>query len=156
MRRQRAGELSLLYLSQLPPSCLSHLIALPQLKKDAEFQEFLSVHQKRTQVATWANDALDSELPKSKTKPAGDYLNFDSNSDSDSDSGQESEEEPAPEEPEGKRTLLGVYSPLPAGPWPDGHQDDKLGIDIQRTLCVTLTGDEGYWKGPARCCPPAV
>lgn len=73
---------------------------LEKLKKDAEFQEFLSVHQKRTQVATWANDALDSELPKSKTKPAGDYLNFDSNSDSDSDSGQESEEEPAPEEPE--------------------------------------------------------
>ncbi|XP_051017564.1 probable RNA-binding protein 19 [Acomys russatus] len=69
---------------------------LAKLKEDAEFQEFLSIHQKRTQVATWANDALDSELPKSKPKPAGDYLNFDS----DSDSGQESEEEPAPEEHE--------------------------------------------------------
>uniref|UniRef100_A0A8C6A999 RNA binding motif protein 19 n=1 Tax=Marmota marmota marmota TaxID=9994 RepID=A0A8C6A999_MARMA len=66
---------------------------LEQLKEDTEFQEFLSVHQKRTQVATWANDALDTELPKGKRKPTSDYLNFDS------DSGQESEEEAAKEEP---------------------------------------------------------
>ncbi|XP_077895209.1 putative RNA-binding protein 19 isoform X3 [Ictidomys tridecemlineatus] len=66
---------------------------LEQLKEDTEFQEFLSVHQKRTQVATWANDALDTELPKGKRKPTSDYLNFDS------DSGQESEEEAAEEEP---------------------------------------------------------
>lgn len=85
-------------LPHLPPSCPSHPAALPQLKEDAEFQEFLSIHQKRTQVATWANDALDTELPKAKTKPTSDYLNFDS----DSDSGQESEEEPAGEEPEGE------------------------------------------------------
>ncbi|XP_055260316.1 probable RNA-binding protein 19 [Moschus berezovskii] len=60
---------------------------LEKLKDDNEFQEFLSVHQKRTQVATWANDALDAEPSKGKSKPADDYLNFDS------DSGQESEEE---------------------------------------------------------------
>ncbi|XP_013359156.1 PREDICTED: probable RNA-binding protein 19 isoform X2 [Chinchilla lanigera] len=60
---------------------------LEKLKEDTEFQEFLSVHQKRTQVATWANDALDAETPKGKSKPASDYLNFDS------DSGQESEDE---------------------------------------------------------------
>ncbi|XP_055405474.1 probable RNA-binding protein 19 isoform X2 [Bubalus kerabau] len=60
---------------------------LEKLKDDNEFQEFLSVHQKRTQVATWANDALDAEPSKGKSKPANDYLNFDS------DSGQESEEE---------------------------------------------------------------
>lgn len=50
-------------------------------------------------MATWANDALDAELPRAKTKPSSDYLNFDS----DSDSGQESEKELAGEEPEGKR-----------------------------------------------------
>ncbi|MBZ3886595.1 putative RNA-binding protein 19 [Sciurus carolinensis] len=64
---------------------------LEQLKEDSEFREFLSVHQKRTQVATWANDALDTEPPAGKSKPTSDYLNFDS------DSGQESEEEAAEE-----------------------------------------------------------
>uniref|UniRef100_A0A8C6A7R9 RNA binding motif protein 19 n=1 Tax=Marmota marmota marmota TaxID=9994 RepID=A0A8C6A7R9_MARMA len=72
---------------------------LEQLKEDTEFQEFLSVHQKRTQVATWANDALDTELPKGKRKPTSDYLNFDS------DSGQESEEEAAKEEPGAEQGL---------------------------------------------------
>ncbi|XP_046496592.1 probable RNA-binding protein 19 [Equus quagga] len=67
---------------------------LEKLKEDGEFQEFLSVHQKRTQTATWANDALDTEPSKGKSKPADDYLNFDS------DSGQESEEEGAGEDPE--------------------------------------------------------
>ncbi|KAL6033023.1 hypothetical protein STEG23_013757 [Scotinomys teguina] len=74
---------------------------LAKLKEDTEFQEFLSIHQKRTQVATWANDALDAELPRAKAKPASDYLNFDS----ESDSGQESEEEPAGEEPEEEQGL---------------------------------------------------
>uniref|UniRef100_F7FBF8 Probable RNA-binding protein 19 n=1 Tax=Monodelphis domestica TaxID=13616 RepID=F7FBF8_MONDO len=60
---------------------------LEKLKKDAEFQEFLMVHQKRTQVATWANDTVGVEPKKEKTKKSDDYLNFDS------DSGQESEEE---------------------------------------------------------------
>ncbi|KAK2509982.1 hypothetical protein MC885_004954 [Smutsia gigantea] len=65
---------------------------LEKLKKDTEFQEFLSVHQKRMQATTWANDALDAESSKGKSKPATDYLNFDS------DSGQESEEEGARED----------------------------------------------------------
>ncbi|XP_054449904.1 probable RNA-binding protein 19 [Pteronotus mesoamericanus] len=68
---------------------------LEKLKEDTEFQEFLSVHQKRTQAATWANDALGAEPLKGKSKPASDYLNFDS------DSGQESEEEGAGEDPGG-------------------------------------------------------
>lgn len=68
---------------------------MPQLKEDTEFQEFLSVHQRRTQAATWANDALDAEPAQGKSKRASDYLNFDS------DSGQESEEG-AGEDPEGK------------------------------------------------------
>ncbi|XP_036785198.2 probable RNA-binding protein 19 isoform X3 [Manis pentadactyla] len=65
---------------------------LEKLKEDTEFQEFLSVHQKRMQTATWANDALDAESSKGKSKPATDYLNFDS------DSGQESEAEGARED----------------------------------------------------------
>ncbi|XP_053525741.1 probable RNA-binding protein 19 isoform X3 [Artibeus jamaicensis] len=69
---------------------------LEKLKKDTEFREFLSVHQKRMQAATWANDALDLEPSKGKSKPASDYLNFDS------DSGQESEEEGSGEGPEGE------------------------------------------------------
>lgn len=76
---------------------------LEKLKEDAKFQEFLSIHQKRTQVATWANDALEAKLPKAKTKASSDYLNFDS--DSNSDSGQESEEEPAREDPEEEQGL---------------------------------------------------
>ncbi|XP_008575479.1 PREDICTED: probable RNA-binding protein 19 [Galeopterus variegatus] len=67
---------------------------LEKLKEDTEFQEFLSVHQRRTQAATWANDVLDTEPLKGKSKPANDYLNFDS------DSGQESEEEGAGEDSE--------------------------------------------------------
>ena len=47
-------------------------------------------------MATWANDALDAEPSKGKSKPANDYLNFDS------DSGQESEEEEDGENSEGE------------------------------------------------------
>ncbi|XP_068419298.1 probable RNA-binding protein 19 isoform X3 [Eschrichtius robustus] len=67
---------------------------LEKLREDNEFQEFLSVHQKRAQAATWANDVLDVEPSKGKNNLANDYLNFDS------DSGQESEEEGAGEAPE--------------------------------------------------------
>ncbi|XP_069877527.1 probable RNA-binding protein 19 isoform X1 [Dipodomys merriami] len=75
---------------------------LQKLKEDTEFQEFLSVHQRRTQAATWANDALDTEPPRRKSQPASDYLNFDS------DSGQESEDsEAAGEEAKGKPGLEG-------------------------------------------------
>ncbi|XP_020138512.2 putative RNA-binding protein 19 [Microcebus murinus] len=72
---------------------------LEKLKEDTEFQEFLSVHQRRTRAATWANDALDAEPSKGKGKSANDYLNFDS------DSGQESEEEGAGEDPEEEEGL---------------------------------------------------
>ncbi|KFO90193.1 putative RNA-binding protein 19, partial [Buceros rhinoceros silvestris] len=52
---------------------------LKELEKDEAFQEFLVVHQKRSQVATWANDTLAEEPKKGKSKAAADdYLNFDS------------------------------------------------------------------------------
>ncbi|NWW89446.1 RBM19 protein, partial [Rhynochetos jubatus] len=51
---------------------------LKELEEDKTFQEFLVVHQKRSQVATWANDTLPEEPKEGKSKPAADYLNFDS------------------------------------------------------------------------------
>ncbi|NXJ13808.1 RBM19 protein, partial [Odontophorus gujanensis] len=51
---------------------------LKELEEDKTFQEFLVVHQKRSQVATWANDILAEEPEKKKSKPVDDYLNFDS------------------------------------------------------------------------------
>ncbi|XP_017602024.1 PREDICTED: probable RNA-binding protein 19 [Corvus brachyrhynchos] len=50
---------------------------LKELQEDKRFQEFLVVHQKRSQVATWANDTLAEEAKKGKPA-AADYLNFDS------------------------------------------------------------------------------
>ncbi|KAF4790017.1 putative RNA-binding protein 19 [Turdus rufiventris] len=50
---------------------------LKKLEEDKTFQEFLVVHQKRSQVATWANDTL-AEEPKKEKAAAADYLNFDS------------------------------------------------------------------------------
>ncbi|XP_055002947.1 probable RNA-binding protein 19 [Sorex araneus] len=79
---------------------------LEQLRGDSEFQEFVSAHQKRAQVATWANDAPDADAgpPKGRGRPANDYLNFDS------DSGQESEEE------EEEEAVAGASSGDEAGP----------------------------------------
>uniref|UniRef100_A0A8C0IKQ6 Probable RNA-binding protein 19 n=1 Tax=Chelonoidis abingdonii TaxID=106734 RepID=A0A8C0IKQ6_CHEAB len=51
---------------------------LKELEGDEAFREFLVVHQKRTQVATWANDTLAEEPKTGKSKPTDDYLNFDS------------------------------------------------------------------------------
>lgn len=70
-----------------------------QLEEEAEFKEFLSVHQNRSQAPTWANDtaqeAPDPDKKKkttqSKKKPASDdYLNFDSDQ---SEEDKEDEEE---------------------------------------------------------------
>ncbi|KAL2091477.1 hypothetical protein ACEWY4_013740 [Coilia grayii] len=64
---------------------------LGDLEKDGSFQEFLSLHQNRSQVPTWANDAMEKPAVVGKAKDAGkketkkskpaatdDYLNFDS------------------------------------------------------------------------------
>ncbi|XP_024069444.2 probable RNA-binding protein 19 [Terrapene carolina triunguis] len=67
---------------------------LKELEGDETFREFLVVHQKRTQVATWANDMLAEEPKTGKSKPVDDYLNFDSD---------ESEELSEEEEGRGKR-----------------------------------------------------
>uniref|UniRef100_A0AAX7UB07 Probable RNA-binding protein 19 n=1 Tax=Astatotilapia calliptera TaxID=8154 RepID=A0AAX7UB07_ASTCA len=72
---------------------------LGDLEEEAEFKEFLSVHQNRSQAPTWANDtaqeAPDPDKKKkttqSKKKPASDdYLNFDSDQ---SEEDKEDEEE---------------------------------------------------------------
>ncbi|XP_019394888.1 PREDICTED: probable RNA-binding protein 19 [Crocodylus porosus] len=75
---------------------------LKELEGNEEFREFLTVHQKRSQVATWANDTL-AEKPKAgKLKPVDDYLNFDS--DESSDLSEESGDEFQEEEDKGNKT----------------------------------------------------
>ncbi|XP_025048849.1 probable RNA-binding protein 19 isoform X3 [Alligator sinensis] len=68
---------------------------LKELEGNEEFREFLMVHQKRSQVATWANDTLAEEPKARKLKPVTDYLNFDSSESSDlsEESGDEFQEE---------------------------------------------------------------
>ena len=69
-----------------------------QLDEDQEFKEFLSVHQRRDQAPTWANDTLQTSAAvgdqlKSRSKKkdlSDDYLNFDSD---ESDVGEEEEEQ---------------------------------------------------------------
>ncbi|XP_053815716.1 probable RNA-binding protein 19 isoform X1 [Vidua chalybeata] len=74
---------------------------LKELKEDKTFQEFLVVHQKRSQVATWANDTL-AEEPKKGKPAAADYLNFDSDESEElSEGGDEPSEDE--EESEGKK-----------------------------------------------------
>lgn len=100
-------------------------------------------------MATWANDALNTELPRAKNKPASDYLNFDS----DSDSGQESEEEPTGEEPEGECTpQVHVGLCLALTRW----AQVQYTWHTHTTLRVMLSGDKGCRKGIARCFPPAT
>ncbi|XP_069789262.1 probable RNA-binding protein 19 [Narcine bancroftii] len=59
---------------------------LESLKKDSKFEEFLAVHQKRSNAPTWTNDTLSGKTEESKK--VDDYLNFDSE-----DSEETSEEE---------------------------------------------------------------
>uniref|UniRef100_A0A4W6GAC2 Probable RNA-binding protein 19 n=1 Tax=Lates calcarifer TaxID=8187 RepID=A0A4W6GAC2_LATCA len=76
--------------------------ALGNLEDDQGFKEFLSVHQNRSQVPTWANDTVqqtaDSDSGQTKTqgkkKPASDdYLNFDSDQSEDEDEEEEYDED---------------------------------------------------------------
>lgn len=72
-----------------------------QLEKDEGFKEFLSVHQKRDQAPTWANDVVQAPGPeagqaktKNKKKNASDdYLNFDSDDSEAEDDDEEEEKE---------------------------------------------------------------
>ncbi|NWZ67189.1 RBM19 protein, partial [Acrocephalus arundinaceus] len=70
---------------------------LKELEEDKTFQEFLVVHQKRSQVATWANDTLAEEPKKGKAAAAADYLNFDSE---ESEELSEAGDEPSEDEEE--------------------------------------------------------
>ncbi|XP_035022008.2 probable RNA-binding protein 19 [Hippoglossus stenolepis] len=84
--------------------------ALGILEEDQVFKEFLSVHQNRSQVPTWANDTLQqtADPPDSgQTKTQGkkkvasdDYLNFDSEQSDDEEEEKEEEEEDEEEDDE--------------------------------------------------------
>lgn len=78
----------------------------PQLEQDQGFQEFLAVHQNRTQAPTWANDTLaagadpsgaregQGKRKEAKTRAVSeDYLNFDSDQSEDMSPEEEEEEE---------------------------------------------------------------
>lgn len=79
----------------------------PQLKNDEGFQEFLAVHKNRTQVPTWANDAVEagavdkSKKPEKKKAVSDDYLNFDSD-----ESEELSEDEDGDEDKQGVSLFL--------------------------------------------------
>lgn len=82
-------------------------LVLRQLEGEDGFNEFLSVHQTRSQTQTWANDmAQDPADPggkpkENKKKPASDdYLNFDSD---------ESEDEKDDDEDDGWSSLFINY-----------------------------------------------
>ncbi|NXJ31338.1 RBM19 protein, partial [Ciconia maguari] len=75
---------------------------LKELEEDKTFQEFLVVHQKRSQVATWANDTLAEESKKGKSKPVADYLNFDSDESEELSEEEEDGNEPSEDEEETK------------------------------------------------------
>uniref|UniRef100_A0A3B4YYG9 Probable RNA-binding protein 19 n=1 Tax=Seriola lalandi dorsalis TaxID=1841481 RepID=A0A3B4YYG9_SERLL len=72
------------------------------LEEDQGFKEFLSVHQNRSQVPTWANDTAqqatgpDSGQTKTQSKKklaSDDYLNFDSDQSEDEDEEEENDED---------------------------------------------------------------
>ncbi|KAM8866469.1 putative RNA-binding protein 19 [Synchiropus picturatus] len=71
--------------------------ALGDLEKDEGFKEFLSVHQNRSQVQTWANDTMqqpDTAKAKGKKKVVeDDYLNFDSDQSEYEDEDEDEERE---------------------------------------------------------------
>ncbi|KAG7263405.1 hypothetical protein CRUP_007411, partial [Coryphaenoides rupestris] len=76
---------------------------LDQLEEEPAFQEFVSLHTKRNQVATWTNDSTPSDTGGKKEKttettkttkttkkpPSDDYLNFDSDQSEDEERGEE-------------------------------------------------------------------
>ncbi|XP_061117388.1 probable RNA-binding protein 19 [Conger conger] len=78
---------------------------LGELEQDEGFQEFVTVHQNRTQVPTWVNDTLnegadlssnreDQRKKKTKNKEIiEDYLNFDSDHSADMSPDEEEEDE---------------------------------------------------------------
>ncbi|XP_044304866.1 probable RNA-binding protein 19 isoform X1 [Varanus komodoensis] len=66
-------------------------VEFKELEGEEAFRDFLAVHKKRSQVATWSNDTKPEKPAKSRAKSEDDYLNFDSD---ESDSLSEEEAEP--------------------------------------------------------------
>ncbi|XP_029019699.1 probable RNA-binding protein 19 [Betta splendens] len=118
---------------------------LGDLEEEESFKEFLSLHQNRNKVQTWANDTVqqatssDSGQTKSKSKkPASDdYLNFDSDESEDEIEDQEEEGEEDDDEGEGasKEALKSDLSDM-----------DYLRSKVAQT--DTLVDDEDEDDGP--------
>ncbi|XP_051278796.1 LOW QUALITY PROTEIN: probable RNA-binding protein 19 [Dicentrarchus labrax] len=109
--------------------------ALGNLEEDQGFKEFLSVHQNRSQVPTWANDTVqqtpdpDSGRTKTQSKKkvaSDDYLNFDS--DQSEEEEEEEKEEQDEDEDEGatKEALKSSLSDMDYLRSKVAHTDDTM------------------------------
>lgn len=109
-----ADHLCFIYIIYLYLSVVHTALSPNQLEKDEGFKEFLSVHQKRDQAPTWANDVVQAPGPeteqakaqkkKKTTTASDDYLNFDSDDSEaeDDDDDEEVKEEEDDLEDEGR------------------------------------------------------
>ncbi|XP_015682553.1 probable RNA-binding protein 19 [Protobothrops mucrosquamatus] len=79
---------------------------LKELEGEAAFQDFLAVHQKRSQVATWSNDTKIQDPHQAEV--VEDYLNFDS----DEDSSEEMDAEVAPKKGESSPSKAAIEQEL--------------------------------------------
>uniref|UniRef100_A0A8C4H940 Probable RNA-binding protein 19 n=1 Tax=Dicentrarchus labrax TaxID=13489 RepID=A0A8C4H940_DICLA len=105
--------------------------ALGNLEEDQGFKEFLSVHQNRSQVPTWANDTVqqtpdpDSGRTKTQSKKkvaSDDYLNFDS----DQSEEEEEEEKEEQDEDEDEEALKSSLSDMDYLRSKVAHTDDTM------------------------------
>ncbi|KAI7807500.1 probable RNA-binding protein 19 [Triplophysa rosa] len=90
------------------------LNVIGDLEQDKNFREFVAVHQKRTQVPTWANDSVEAasdvaeQVKKEKKKKVSDdYLNFDSDeSDELSDAKDKDDDAEEEDQPDNNKEAL--------------------------------------------------
>lgn len=118
------------------------------------------VHQKRSQVATWANDTLVEEPKKEKSKPVADYLNFDSDESEDLSEEEKDGSESFRDEEETRGTKMD-YHPLLGFVLVNGRANMLMEFDlvsclqtvsvIRRVVSPTHNSLCALWK--CRCLP---
>ncbi|XP_035514934.1 probable RNA-binding protein 19 [Morone saxatilis] len=129
--------------------------ALGNLEEDQGFKEFLSVHQNRSQVPTWANDTVqqtpdpDSGRTKTQSKKkvaSDDYLNFDS------DQSEDEEEEEDQDEDEGatKEALKSGLSDMDYLRSKVAQTDDTMEESEEKDDGEAGDGDEEEDRGPVQ------
>ncbi|XP_056131196.1 probable RNA-binding protein 19 [Lampris incognitus] len=141
---------------------------LGKLEEDQAFKEFMSVHQNRSQVPIWANDAMQLAVPgtgeektQTKKKPASDdYLNFDSDQSEDED---DSEDTDAPKDAlkselsdmEYLRSKM-AQTKSNLAQSVETHKDEDIDDDDEEDECGTvLQADSAYDSGDKDNTPKA-